>query len=64
MDSRPFFRSMGAGYERQPRRGQAQPSTLLFRRSTNKNQVQPSRESEAVIAIADDGPPVREGSLQ
>src|SRR5271157_3230571 len=52
---------MEAGYGLQPRTALAQSFTLLCQSTTKKNQMQESRESDAVIAIVDDDPSVREG---
>ena len=57
----PFFRPMAAGYGLRPRTAQAQCFTLLFRSTTKKNPMRESRESDAIIAIVDDDPSVREG---
>src|SRR5512134_1498897 len=49
---------MEAGYGLRLRTARARCSTLPFRSTTKKD---PMRESEAVIAIVDDDPSVREG---
>src|SRR5271165_2933132 len=50
---------MAAGYGLRPMTGQAQVSTLPFRRE--KNRMPEPRQSNAVIAVVDDDPSVRRG---
>ena len=52
---------MAAAYGLRPMTAQAQVSTLLFRSTMEKSKMPESRESNAVVAIVDDDPSVRQG---
>src|SRR4029450_6025892 len=57
----PSFRAMAAGCGQRPMTAQGPASTLPSRSTSEKNPMRESRQSEAIIAVVDDDPSVRQG---